>query len=136
MSEREVPPEFARYQKQWFWSSMSWLIGFFLLGALGILLPALIASRMFEAEKVHAALAIAATVVSGLQTFLRCDTRADRYHFAYRHLAVAIARFQYGAKASLSSVIDAFEEGERVISTAFAPAALSAPQDADSTATK
>ena len=66
-------------------------------------------------------IAVVATIVSAFQTFLRCDSRADRFHAAYRGLNSAKMRFENEAEYPVSKVIDAWEGGEQVIGSGFAP---------------
>jgi hypothetical protein len=121
MSMRSLPPEIGRYARIWWVSSTFWLVGFFVLGALGIGLPALIASGLVESATLTKGIAIAASVISGLQTFLKCDSRADRLHVAYRYLKTATFRFEHEDNYPISEVINAYEKGEQSIESAFAP---------------
>jgi hypothetical protein len=106
----------------WWISSTSWLVGFFILGALGIGLPALIASGVIDNPSLTKSLAVTAAVISGLQSFLRCDSRADRFHVAFRYLHTAKLRFEHDEDYPISEVINAYDMGEQLIEAAFAPA--------------
>jgi hypothetical protein len=121
MPTRSIPPEIARYARIWWFSSTFWLVGFFVLGALGIGIPAFIASGIISDQTPIKGLAVAATVISGLQTFLRCDSRADRFHVAYRYLHTARFRFEHEESYSISEVISAYDKGEQFIESAFMP---------------
>jgi len=124
MAARSLPPEIGRFSHVWWVSSTLWLVGFFVLGGLGIGLPALIASGVIENVSLTKVIAVAATVVSGLQTFLRCDSRADRLHVAYRYLRTAEFHFMHEENYPVSDLVNAYERGEQLIESAFAPSEL------------
>jgi hypothetical protein len=121
MATRSLPPEISKYIRIWWVSSTFWLVGFFVLGAFGIGLPALIASGVIDNPSLTKAVAIAAAVISGLQSFLRCDSRADRFHVAFRYLHTAKLRYEYDEQYPISEVINAYDTGEQLIEAAFAP---------------
>lgn len=121
MASRSLPPEIERYVVVWWRSSTAWLFGFFVLGALGVGVPALIAAGIVEDTISSKSLAVFAAIVSGLQTFLRCDSRADRFHVAFRMLNVAKFNFEHIETYPISEVISAYDRGEQLIESAFAP---------------
>ncbi|WP_316190250.1 MULTISPECIES: hypothetical protein [unclassified Bradyrhizobium] len=121
MANRSLPPEIGKYVSIWWRSSTGWLLLFFALGVTGVGVPALIATGIVQDANDTKWLALIATIVSGLQTLLRCDSRADRFHVAYRILNAAKFKFEHNENYPVSDVIDAYERGERLIESAFAP---------------
>jgi len=122
MSGRTLPAQFKPYVKGW-WGHILWLNSHFFIGIIGIFLPALIASGLIGLNQTKI-VALAAAVISGLQSFLRCDARADRYHAAWRKINAARLRFENDENYPLSEVITAYENGERLIESAFMPVRL------------
>jgi hypothetical protein len=121
MSTRSLPAEMDRYVRVWRQHSTAWLIGYFVIGTAGVFLPALIASGLIASDIWTKAVALAAAVISGLQSLLKCDTRANRYHVAWTTLNTAKFRYEYEQDGELSEVISAYNRGEQMIETAFTP---------------
>jgi hypothetical protein len=116
-----LPPHIEHCVRVWWLSSTAWLIGYFILGALGVALPAIVASGLIESVAWIKVFALTASGASGLQLFLRCDLRADRFHVAWRYLITAKMRYQHQENYPISEVIDSYNKGEQVIESAFAP---------------
>ncbi len=116
-----LPPHIEHCVRVWWLSSTAWLIGYFILGALGVALPAVIASGLIESLIWTKVLALTASGASGLQLFLRCDLRADKFHVAWRYLVTAKMRYEHQGNFQISEVINAYDKGEQVIESAFAP---------------
>jgi hypothetical protein len=116
-----LPPHIENCVRSWWLSSTAWLIGYFILGAIGVALPVVIASGLVESGIGIKLLALMASGASALQLFLRCDLRADRFHIAWRYLIVAKMRYEHQGHYPISEVIDAYDKGEQVIESAFAP---------------
>jgi hypothetical protein len=121
MSKAPVPAHIEHCVRVWWLSSTSWLIGYFILGGLGVALPALVASGLIESVTWTKVIALAASGASGVQLFLKCDSRADRFHVAWRYLITAKMRYENQENYPISEVIDAYDKGEQVIESAFAP---------------
>jgi hypothetical protein len=91
---RTLPVEFKPYVNGWWYAATIWLNAYFLLGIIGIFLPALIASGLLGPNETKI-IALAAATISGLQSFLRCDARADRYHVAWRTINTERLKFEH-----------------------------------------
>ena len=91
------------------------------MGTLGIGLPAIIASGIFDSATLTKTLAISASFVSRLQSFLRCDWRASGLHAAWRHLRAAQLKYVYVDEYEIADVIDAYDRGEQLIENIFTP---------------
>ena len=121
MAARTIPVEIDYYIRVWRIHSNAWLIGYFVIGIAGILLPATIASGLITSIIATKIVALAAAVISGLQSLLKCDTRANRYHMAWTKLNSARFAYEQTDHTSISEVLSAYSEGEMIIETAFTP---------------
>jgi hypothetical protein len=124
MSERELPVEIINATKTWYWGHVTWLAGGMLLGVLGIVLPAVIASGLVADATNTKLVALTATVISGLTAYLRCEIRADRLHIAWRYIQTAKLRYGYQENYTVEELISEFDRGEQVIESAYSPISI------------
>jgi len=120
MNSHPLPRQIGRFVNIWWFSYIAWLVGFFVLGALAVVLPLLIGAQVIPKEEVKW-FALAAATASGLQTFLRCESKAERYHSAYIILNSAKMRYECDGDDRILGVVGAWESGEQTIGAAFAP---------------
>lgn len=110
MSQIQITNEWKAYFKFWFYLHYG-------LGALGIILSALIASKPtwfgFK-EDPYAALACVLAISTSLFTFLKPNERGTRYRRAWSILNSAITRYR-AKKSSIDDVLAAYDQGEAII---------------------
>lgn len=118
---RSLPTNLSRYVRLWRLSSIAWNSAYHALGAIAVMLPLIIASGLIEDSLWGKLLALGTAAATGLQLFLKCDKRADRFHAAFRLLNYAKLTYENTDDYPLSDVTEAYKTGEEFIWSAFAP---------------
>lgn len=121
MPTRAVPAEIGRYIGMWWLCYVFWFTGQFAIGIAGVVLPALIASGLIESTQGIKFTALCAAVISGLNSLLKCEVRADRFHAAWRSLNAAKFKYENDENYAVSDFIATYEQGEKFIESAFLP---------------
>ena len=116
-----LPSHFVSCVRTWWLCSLAWYIGYFVLGTLAILLPAIVASGLIEDIFWTKVIALAASAISGLQLFLKCDLRASQFHLAWRKLITSTLRYEHEEDFPIAEVINAYSEGEKLVGGTIMP---------------
>ncbi|MCK9396389.1 MAG: hypothetical protein M0Q44_12460 [Methylobacter sp.] len=110
---RQLPDEVGVRRKEWWSHFKFWRRFYFSVGTLGAAVSAIAAINVFDSSPYLAAVASICFAILG---FTHPERNYLQYVRAWRILDVACKRYQYEHQFTMERLLDAVEQGERLIS--------------------
>lgn len=110
---RQLPDEVDTRRTEWWRHFKFWRRFYFSIGTIGTAVSAIAATDVFGGSSYLAAVAAICFAIIG---FTHPERNYLQYVRAWRILDIACKRYQYDHKFSMRHLLDAIEQGERIVS--------------------